>query len=43
MKNLIDRIFGLNFFIGAGVVIVIVISLMLIFGGDNTGGHGHTH
>lgn len=44
MKNVIKKLGGPKFVIGAGVIVIaIVIFLMVMSGADTTGGHGHTH
>ncbi len=44
MKNLIKKLGGPKFITGAGVIVIaIVIFLVVISGGDPSGGHGHAH
>lgn len=44
MKNSVENLSGLNIVIGAVVIATaIVVFMMVMAGGDATGGHGHTH
>jgi hypothetical protein len=44
MKNIVENLSGPKIVIGAAVIATaIVVFMMVITGGDATGGHGHTH